>query len=218
MIFRSLIKNSIVLFFYLIPCASAYSKDKAWLATENSAGSLWGETLMEAYGGILSYYKGLGYTVTNNGCEKINGTRFNCSFNHFKEGSHNAYNVIAALHLYGNKCPSPKILDDSTGICISQINNAEGNLACNTPSKSVGNPIDFSVGNKHQMERDFENSTSALGFSRYYNSSDSLWRGSLSDRLIISDWLIVLVESSGRESYFQLSDAAIFFLPMALAG
>ncbi len=212
MVFCGILKKIIyVCFFGLVFCASAYSKGKPWLATENGAGSLWGHTLMEAYGGVLSYYKGLGYTVKNNGCQKVSGTRFDCSFDHSKEGSHRAYDVVTMLHLYGDACPPKMILDDSTGICISQKNTGMESLACSSPSKLVGNPIDFFVGNKHQVERDFEVSTSDLGFSRYYNSFDSLWKSSLSDRLIINDWLIVLVEGNGRESYFQLSDAAILF-------
>lgn len=119
---RILKKNIYVCFFCLVFCASAYSKGKPWLATENGAGSLWGHTLMEAYGGVLSYYKGLGYTVKNNGCQKVSGTRFDCSFDHSKEGSHQAYDVVTMLHLYGDACPPKMILDDSTGICISQKN------------------------------------------------------------------------------------------------
>ncbi|WP_223282466.1 DUF6531 domain-containing protein [Pseudomonas amygdali] len=54
-------------------------------------------------------------------------------------------------------------------------------MSCSTPSTLAGNPINFTYGNKIQDETDFESKT--MKISRFYNSSDGLWRHNFSTYL-----------------------------------
>ena len=85
--------------------------------------------------------------------------------------------------------------------------NPDDNLSCSPPpSKTTGNPINFSTGNKFQEELDYtDNRSFSLRFIRTYNSQDGLWRHNYSAHLRISPGNIILVGSDGRESYFSLS-------------
>ena len=68
----------------------------------------------------------------------------------------------------------------------------------------AGNPINFSNGNKYQVENDFNSGGVApLTFDRHYNSIDGLWRSKYSTRLEIIGVDIKLTTTDGRESFFR---------------
>ncbi|WP_240009454.1 MULTISPECIES: RHS repeat domain-containing protein [Pseudomonas] len=85
---------------------------------------------------------------------------------------------------------SPKGIDDHS-------------LSCSSPSTLVGNPINFTYGNKIQDEIDFESKT--MKISRFYNSSDGLWRHNFSSYLYFSDRSAVMVRADGQEILFSPS-------------
>jgi len=68
------------------------------------------------------------------------------------------------------ECPSGQLRNPISGICIPPSENPKnpvGNVC-----SSVGNPINFIIGNKYIDEKDFQESgRSSLLFSRHYNSS-----------------------------------------------
>ncbi|WP_235658158.1 MULTISPECIES: RHS repeat domain-containing protein [Pseudomonas syringae group] len=74
-------------------------------------------------------------------------------------------------------------------------------LSCSSPSTLAGNPINFTYGNKIQDETDFESKT--MKISRFYNSSDGLWRHNFSDHLYFSDRSAVMVGADGKENLFS---------------
>ncbi|MGN9463150.1 RHS repeat domain-containing protein [Pseudomonas syringae pv. aptata] len=76
-------------------------------------------------------------------------------------------------------------------------------LSCSSPSTLAGNPINFTYGNKIQDETDFESKT--IKISRFYNSSDGLWRHNFSTRLYFSDRSAVMVRADGKENLFSPS-------------
>ncbi|WP_316851810.1 DUF6531 domain-containing protein [Aquipseudomonas alcaligenes] len=75
----------------------------------------------------------------------------------------------------------------------------------------VGNPINFSIGNKFQSESDYQaSSSSSLGFTRSYNSLDGIWRHSFSSYLRFAGTQYVsVVMHNGRESFFTVSGTTV---------
>ena len=83
----------------------------------------------------------------------------------------------------------------------------DDNLSCDAPSRSQGNPLDISLGNKYQEEADFIGGGSfPLRFLRIYNSFDGYWRHNYSARLRITASTITLIARDGKESSFTLSN------------
>lgn len=95
-------------------------------------------------------------------------------------------------------CEPPTIYDDTIDDCTNATQKGQPVVAC--PSSQGGNPIDFSSGNKFQVEHDFKDSN--LKFTRTYNSLDGLWRHNYSTRLRISSPYVALVLEDGREVVF----------------
>lgn len=130
------------------------------------------------------------------GINKIPGQvgRYSCSY---CTGSHCPKDTFLAKR--NTQCPAGKIYDDTIDGCTDAMQKGQPTLSC--PSTQIGNPIDFSTGNKFQVERDF--SSGGLVFSRSYNSLDGLWRHSYSTNLRISTTHVVLVLDDGREIIFN---------------
>ena len=79
------------------------------------------------------------------------------------------------------------------------------------PSVSTGNPINFAIGNKIQTETDYSPvGSSALSFTRSYNSLDGLWRHNFSTYLRFAGTEYAsLVRHDGRESFFTISGTTV---------
>ena len=95
-------------------------------------------------------------------------------------------------------CKPPTVYDHTIDDCTNAMQKGQPVVSC--PSSQDGNPIDFSSGNKFQVEHDFKGSN--LKFTRTYNSLDGLWRHSYSTRLRISSPYVALVLEDGREVVF----------------
>ena len=122
---------------------------------------------------------------------------------HYSKGSRNMGLVIARG---GNSCPPDTIHDEISGECTLDPQKGPPD-ACN----SAGNPINFAIGNKFQSEIDYSpGSSSALKFTRSYNSLDGLWRHSFSTYLSFAGTQYVSVMMHhGRESFFTVSGTTI---------
>lgn len=138
---------------------------------------------------------------------------------------------------YGDSCASNSSYNELTGECeVFEVSNClsmqsgEGVLVSTAgeiddcrkrknkgpsetcPSSSAGNPINFAVGNKFQYEIDYQMpGSSALKFSRSYNSLDGFWRHSFSIHLRISQdaQSVALVMAHGRELFFTVSGNSV---------
>ncbi|SIR04075.1 YD repeat-containing protein, partial [Aquipseudomonas alcaligenes] len=122
---------------------------------------------------------------------------------HYSKGSKNTGLVIVRG---GNSCPPETIYNEITGECALDPQKGPPN-ACN----SAGNPINFAIGNKFQAETDYSaKGSSALSFTRSYNSLDGLWRHGFSTYLRFAGTQYVsVVMHHGRESFFTVSGTTI---------
>ncbi|WP_255301036.1 DUF6531 domain-containing protein [Pseudomonas syringae] len=125
---------------------------------------------------------------------------------------------------YGDSCDAGKVFNSKVGECVAScatlgemLNVSTG--ACGydeqkgTPSyeNCVGNPINITVGNKFQVEIDYQSGKAGgLSFTRSYNSLDRIWRHNYSTFIRFAEGGLSLVHSDGRESFFDVvGDAAI---------
>ena len=104
--------------------------------------------------------------------------------------------------------PEPEECDPITQACMASVEKGPPHFC---PSPYAGNPINFAIGNKFQSEIDYSSpSSSALGFTRSYNSLDGLWRHNFSTYLrFVGTEHAVLARHNGRESFFTYSGPTI---------
>ncbi|MEK1941637.1 MAG: DUF6531 domain-containing protein [Pseudomonas sp.] len=101
------------------------------------------------------------------------------------------------------------LLRQSNGACalLSRSPNQNGRPEKEVACSIAGNPIDFSSGNKLQVELDYQDSLSdGLMLRRVYNSVDGVWHHNFSTNLRLGSDFIIFTDANGRESYFTLSD------------
>ncbi|PKN61054.1 MAG: hypothetical protein CVU57_31465, partial [Deltaproteobacteria bacterium HGW-Deltaproteobacteria-15] len=111
-----------------------------------------------------------------------------------------AYNGASTGWVYGSftvsRVNQAKSLGSSNGSCQAAL---------------AGNPINFSIGNKYQKERDLdlEGPGLPLGFSRFYNSRSTLtssvgygWTASFSEYLTFVTGKVILHQADGAEVHF----------------
>ncbi|MGY2224945.1 DUF6531 domain-containing protein [Pseudomonas gingeri] len=108
--------------------------------------------------------------------------------------------VFATASFYINKCHAPSVFNVSTATCGNdEQKGAPPAYSC------AGNPINIAIGNKFQVENDFQSaSDSNLVFSRYYNSLDGVWRHNYSTSLRIAIGKLSLIRADGRETFFTV--------------
>ncbi|QHF11179.1 RHS repeat protein [Pseudomonas syringae UB303] len=98
------------------------------------------------------------------------------------------------------------MLNVSTGACgYDELKGTPPYESC------VGNPINIAVGNKFQVEVDYQSGNAGgLSFTRSYNSLDRIWRHNYSTFIRFAEGNLSLVHTDGRESFFDVvGDAAI---------
>lgn len=131
-----------------------------------------------------------------------------------KNPSNTNPNGGATIVRRGSSCDSGKIFNPVTGVCetssadlIRKQIGAPPLQSCTTSdSNFIGNPINFSNGNKFQTEVDYRApGNSPITVVRYYNSIDGVWRHSYSTRLTISHEGVMLTFADGRQSLFSRS-------------
>ena len=134
---------------------------------------------------------------------KRSDTQFECRYRHpFITGSFDINRV-------GSNCSSPReVYNSDIGECFVPKGPPDDSLNCQGPSKSQGNPLDISLGNKFQSETDYS-MAGGLGFIRYYNSIDGRWRHGYSSRVDASSWRVVVAEATGREINFTKPSSAM---------
>ncbi|WP_460408564.1 RHS repeat domain-containing protein [Pseudomonas amygdali] len=150
------------------------------------------ETLYESWPHMTQFYK-----PENN--RYISQFYYACGFNSsypttFGDG------VLITLNCPEGERPNPRY---SACTKESAKGRDDHSMSCSSPSTLAGNPINFTYGNKIQDETDFESKT--MRISRFYNSSDSLWRHNFSTYLFFSDRSAVMVRSDGKENLFSPS-------------
>lgn len=110
--------------------------------------------------------------------------------------------IALSIYRYGSSCERNKLFNLLSGQCESQ--DTDKNFCI---SQTVGNPINFTTGYKHQIEQDLPPSTFAtknkLKFVRYYSSINGLWTHSYSDRMFINGNTVTLVRANGERSFFD---------------
>ena len=140
-----------------------------------------------------------------------------CDIGNFRTNCFNAANYSEGVHtikawaVAHNGATSPV----ATGTFeISRVNQAKNLGVCAGSCKErtlAGNPINFSIGNKYQRERDLnlEGPGLPLGFSRYYNSRSTLtstvgygWTATFSDYLTFTTGKVILHQADGAEVHF----------------
>ncbi len=130
----------------------------------------------------------------------------------YSRENHNRWGTAFAYR-YGDSCKEGETYNPTTGECSKDPEKGKSADLCAVPPPSSGpgvlkgNPVNFSNGNKFQVERDY--SVGKLAFYRAYNGLDGLWRHAYSTRLRINGFAVALVHADGRESFFTLSGTAI---------
>ncbi len=131
----------------------------------------------------------------------------------------------AVISRVGSSCDPGKIFSPVTGICEASNADLVRKQTGTPPLQScatsdltfIGNPINFSNGNKFQAEVDYRASGhSPITVMRYYNSIDGVWRHSYSTRLTISYEGVMLTFADGRQSLFSRSGTILVAEPTEL--
>lgn len=164
-------------------------------------------------------------------------TERSCNMLMVVKGSGQSFKTTHTVARYGAGCTLPSVFDPATSSCkipdtemctnTTRQDRSGGQQAYEVnacvaleqkgpaescPSSSAGNPINFAIGNKFQREVDYlATNSSAIKFSRSYNSLDGLWRHSFSTRLRIAPdaQSVALVMAHGRESFFTVSGNSV---------
>jgi YD repeat-containing protein len=186
-------------------CTSTYAETYKWkaderllfFATPHESCADW--TATKTSNAVYDYqnwraeYIGIGY----------GGVIFSCKVYNKKQKIYIGSN---AVRRYGDFCAPNTSYNEITGECTLDPQKGPPNT-CN----SAGNPINFAIGNKFQSEGDYSSgSSSALNFTRSYNSLDGLWRHSFSTYLRFAGAQYVsVVMHHGRESFFTISGTTV---------
>ncbi|QHF11178.1 RHS repeat protein [Pseudomonas syringae UB303] len=105
----------------------------------------------------------------------------------------------------GSNCPIGRFSNDTLGVC-----NNDEQKGAPPPDSCVGNPINAAVGNKFQLEVDYQFKVGGGSvFSRSYNSFDGLWRHNYSAYLRFATGQLSLVHADGRESFYTISGGTV---------
>ncbi|MCK9731379.1 RHS repeat domain-containing protein [Pseudomonas syringae] len=175
---------------------------KAWRSGNFKASFKTPEQVCDAFYYELWPYLTSRYRPENNGYDSP--TSYSCGIDTV------ATNKFGSATLMELNCPDGQFPNSTFSGCTSE--SAKGrddhSLSCSTPSTLAGNPINFTYGNKIQDETDFESKT--MKISRFYNSSDGLWRHNFSTYLFFSDRSAVMVRADGKENLFSLSTEGYF--------
>lgn len=197
----------LVLFFiaFLSSCSIAYAYTYQCLGVGGCTHKLTPEAAAQQYFSIFEPLPGYKYSLA--GCTPVayNDRDYQCKGFSAQIG---VYNINVYRH--GNSCPADTQLNPTTGECALDPSKGDPGSGCSGsggsnsgPGPSAGNPINFSVGNKFQVEKDY--SVGQLSVGRFYNSLDGLWRHSYSTHLRISSSSIALVRADGKEIFFKIS-------------
>ncbi|WP_232538358.1 DUF6531 domain-containing protein [Pseudomonas syringae] len=137
------------------------------------------------------------YRPENNGYDSP--TSYSCGYGSYYQPK------FGGAELQTLNCPAGQRPNSWFNGCTSE--SAKGrddhSFSCSSPSTVAGNPINFMYGNKVQDETDYESKTTKV--SRFYNSSDGLWRHNFSTYLYFSDRSAVMVKADGKENLFSPS-------------
>ncbi|MBU3059799.1 DUF6531 domain-containing protein, partial [Pseudomonas indica] len=140
------------------------------------------------------------YGAEYKGVARLSNVQYICFF--WLPNSGAAHNNSIALNRAGDTCPQGTRYNPTIDVCTQ-----DEQKGAPPPGTCAGNPINFSVGNKFQLEMDYRSKVSpALSFNRNYNSLDGLWRHNYSSYLRFADAVYVsFVMADGRESFFSIS-------------
>ena len=105
------------------------------------------------------------------------------------------------LNPQSGECESPTAIQQRKTKGILELHSSDNN-----PSSCRGNPINIASGNKFQFEIDYALKNSSLTFSRFYNSSDGLWRGKFSSSAVITPDSILITLDDGYQALFKNSN------------
>lgn len=159
-----------------------------------------------------------------------------CNYDRYYQGKYVGQTDIGRIgHRFGDYCASGTTYNPKNGACEaipadvgkpcadSSLDNPsfrQTDNTCKPLSQSPinsgvaisqscpvkGDPINFSVGNSFQLERDYQSGGQApLELTRFYNSIDGTWRHNYSSYLRVGENFSVLVLNDGREIYFNVS-------------
>ncbi|WP_239987701.1 RHS repeat domain-containing protein [Pseudomonas syringae] len=135
------------------------------------------------------------YRPENNGYDSP--TSYSCGYGSYYQPKFGGADLLTL------NCPAGQRPNLWFNSCISESANGrdDHSLSCSSPSTLAGNPINFMYGNKIQDETDYESKTTKV--SRFYNSSDGLWRHNFSTYLYFSDRSAVMAKADGKENLFS---------------
>lgn len=109
----------------------------------------------------------------------------------------------------GDTCPLGRLSNDTLGICSN-----DEQKGAPPPDSCAGNPINIAIGNKFQLEVDYQPKIFGYpDFSRSYNSLDGLWRHNYSTFIRFATGKLALVHADGRESFFNIVGDAVTAYP-----
>jgi len=115
-----------------------------------------------------------------------------------------------------------QIWDDKTHGCVDPPQNTKNNGGCKTcPKTTVGNPINYGVGNKYQKETDFEDPFSdELTIVRHYNSRNNVksrfgynWTDHFDRRLVQTGTSLIAYREDGKQ--YEFTESAGVYVPDA---
>lgn len=117
---------------------------------------------------------------------------------------------------YGTQCNTGNEYNPDTGRCDSTAGEIPRKQLGVPPFQGcesntfLGNPINFSTGNKFQVEKDYlKTSTSPLEITRYYNSKDGVWRHTYSQSIFLTPETVWITLEDGRQIKFSRTGSVI---------
>ncbi len=100
----------------------------------------------------------------------------------------------------GDSCRDGEVYNFSSGACGN-----DEQKGVPPPDSCVGNPINIAVGNKFQVEVDYQSNTAGgPSFIRSYNSLDALWRQGYAMYIRFAVGRLSLVQADGRDFFFDI--------------
>ncbi|WP_369928413.1 DUF6531 domain-containing protein [Xanthomonas sp. NCPPB 2632] len=178
-----------------------------------------------AYAADKAYFEGrqsqelLAYVPPTFEQGSANAPLYNCNQNWQYTIDGSSWTLDYLPHLItrqGDACPSGLVYDLVAGQCESiddfnrrrQMGDPNDNPN-NDPNDCQGNPVNAAIGNKFELETDFEDQDGELAFHRYYNGLDGGWRHSYGATLAVGSTSASLTFDDGRVSLFVINGSVV---------
>lgn|GEM_PF-2322095 len=132
--------------------------------------------------------------------------------------SYSSATAYMTYYLFGDSCPANKVYNPGGMMCEDEsqvLSRKEQGIpdlpqSC-APSVVVADPVNMATGAAIHFQDDLPKFTnSKLKFSRFYNSTDGLWRHSYSANVVAGNGAVSITLRDGRKILFRPNNLGVF--------